>query len=136
MSNVQIQYPAAIVEPGTTFFQQAKLWLIDAAGLEKDALHIYFALILLFGSVWLFRWPLRSWKPFALILAFALIGEAWDIRDGLLTRVPLAVSVPLSVHDLWNTMFWPGAILLLARFTRVFDGTRASARPETESEPN
>jgi hypothetical protein len=130
VSNAQIIYPPAIVEPGTTFFQQAKLWLIHSAGLEKDALHIYLALILLFGSVWLFRWSLRSWKPFALILVAALIGEVWDIRDGLLTRVPLAVSVPLSIHDIWNTMFWPLAILLLARFTRVLDAPPVAAPDE------
>lgn len=125
MNNTQIIYPPAVYD--TTWLQQAKIWLIQHVGLEKDALHVYFALILLFGSVWLFRWSLRSWKPFVLILAVALIGEAWDMRDGLLTRVPLVVSVPLSVHDLWNTMFWPAVILLLARFTRVFEGQPAPA---------
>ncbi|MEZ0244536.1 MAG: hypothetical protein ACAH11_14270 [Sphingomonas sp.] len=118
--SANIVYPPAIVEPGTTVLQQAKHWLIGAIGLEKDALHVYFALILLFGSAWLFRWPLRSWKPQALILAIALLGEAWDIRDGLLTRVPLVISLPFSLHDLYNTMFWPLAIMLLARFSPVF----------------
>ena len=117
-----IVYPPAIVEPGSTWLQQAKHWLMGAAGLEKDALHVYLALSLLFGSAWLFRWQLRSWKPSALILAVALAGEAWDIRDGLRTSVPLVVSLPWSVHDIWNTMFWPLAIMLLARFTRVFGG--------------
>ena len=115
-----IVYPPAIVTPGTTWLHLAKHWVMGVAGLEKDALHVYLALILLFGSVWLFRWSLRSWKPQALILAVALGGEAWDIRDGLLTSVPLVVSLPLSVHDIWNTMFWPLAIMLLARFTPAF----------------
>ena len=128
MSNAAIVYPPAIVTPGTTWLQLAKHWLMDHVGLEKDALHIYFALFLLFGSVMLFRWSIRSWKPQALILAFALAGEAWDIRDGLMTRVPLVVSLPASIHDIWNTMFWPIAILLLVRFTDVF-----GARPGGET---
>ena len=114
MTNHVIVYPKAIIPPGTTWMQEAKTWLVSHAGLEKDALHVYFALILFFGSVWLFKWSLKSWKP------VMLIGEAWDIRDGLMTSVPLEVSIPYSVHDLWNTMFWPLAIMLLARFTVVF----------------
>ncbi|MCW3838444.1 hypothetical protein ACFQ1E_20665 [Sphingomonas canadensis] len=124
MSNAAIVYPPAIVTPGTTWLQESKLWLIQHVGLEKDALHIYVALLLLFGSAWLFRWRLSGWKPAAIVLAAALAGEAWDIRDGLMTSVPLAVSLPFSVHDLWNTMFWPVAILLLARYTPLF-GERA-----------
>jgi hypothetical protein len=115
-----IVYPPALIEPGTTWLQQAKLWLIETVGLEKDALHVYLALILVFGSARLFRWPLTSWKPPALVFVVALIGEAWDIRDGLITSVPLVVSWPLSLHDMINTMFWPLAIMLMARFTRIF----------------
>lgn len=109
-----------------TSFQHLKFWLGANLGLDKDALHVYFALILLFGSALLFRWPLRGWKPCALVFGFAVAGEIWDIRDGLKTQVPLSLSVPAGVHDIWNTMFWPVAILLLARFTGVFD------RPEPE----
>jgi hypothetical protein len=124
-----IVYPPAVIQ-GSTWFQTVKFWIVAHLGLEKDALHIYFALFLLFGSVMLFRWSLRSWKPYALILAIAVIGEIWDMHDGLLTRVPLVVSFPDSVHDVWNTMFWPVAILLLARFTDVL-GARPGAPLET-----
>jgi len=124
----QIVYPPAVIH-GSTWLQTAKMWIVHHVGLEKDALHVYFALALLFGSVLLFRWSLRSVKPTALILVVAGLGEIWDIRDGLLTRVPAVVSVPDSIHDLWNTMFWPVAILLLARFTDMF-GTRRAAASE------
>ena len=125
-----IVYPPAVIK-GTTWLQAVKLWIVHNIGLEKDALHVYFALFLLFGSVMLFRWSLRSWKPTALILAIAVIGEIWDMRDGLLTRVPLVVSFPDSVHDVWNTMFWPVAILLLARFTDLFGARPGKASEET-----
>ncbi|MES2442303.1 MAG: hypothetical protein V4574_05690 [Pseudomonadota bacterium] len=131
MSNIAIVYPPAIVEPGTTWLQIAKIWLMGHVGLEKDALHVYFALTLLFGSILLFRWTIRSWKPQVLILLFSLAGEAWDIRDGLMTRVPLVVSLPASIHDIWNTMFWPLAILLLASFTDLFGARGGTAPIET-----
>lgn len=124
-----IVYPPALIK-GSTWLQTVKLWIVTHVGLEKDALHVYFALFLLFGSVMLFRWSLRSWKPYTLILAIAVIGEIWDMRDGLLTRVPLVVSFPDSVHDIWNTMFWPIAILLLARFTDVLGARPAATVPE------
>jgi hypothetical protein len=127
-----IVYPPAVIK-GSTWLQTVKLWIVHNIGLEKDALHIYFALALLFGSVMLFRWSIRGWKPYALILALAVAGEIWDMRDGLLTRVPLVVSLPGSIHDIWNTMFWPIAILLLARLTDVFGARavpRAGASPE------
>lgn len=123
-----IIYPPAVIK-GSTWLQTVKFWIVSHVGLEKDALHVYFALFLLFGSAMLFRWSLRSWKPYTLILAIAVIGEIWDMRDGLLTRVPLVVSFPDSVHDVWNTMFWPIAILLLARFTDVV-GARPGAAPD------
>lgn len=119
MNGAAIVYPPAVIK-GYSWLQTVKMWVVQHAGLEKDALHVYFALALVFGSALLFRWNLRSWKPVALVLAVAVIGEIWDIRDGLLTRVPLVVSIPLSEHDLWNTMFWPVAIMLLARFSDVF----------------
>ena len=98
--------------------QTVKYWLIQHFSLAKDALHIYVALLLFFGTALAFKWPLRSWKPWAIVLAAALIGEAWDLRDSAAyhTRVDLWGNW----KDVWNTMFWPTAILLLARFTPLF----------------
>ena len=100
-------------------FQEAKLWLVGHVHLAKDALHIYVGLLLFLGSAWLLRWPVRSWKPWALVLVVAVLGEAWDLRDSQVyhTRIDLRGNW----KDLWNTMFWPTALLLLARFTAVFD---------------
>jgi hypothetical protein len=99
-------------------FANGKLWLIEQLGLAKDALHIYVALTLFFGSALLFGWRLSSWRPWLLVLAAALAGEAWDIRDRLVASVPLEPRG--NWHDLWNTLFWPSVILLLARRTRLF----------------
>jgi len=97
--------------------QATKLWLIGLTGLSKDALHIYVGLTLFFGSALLFRWPLSSWRPWLVVLAAALAGEAWDIRDRLAGGVGLDLAG--DWHDIWNTLFWPSAILILARTTRL-----------------
>lgn len=98
--------------------QATKLWLIGMTGLSKDALHVYVALILFFGSAMLFKWSLAGWRPWTVVLVAAVAGEAWDIRDRLVSAV--AVDLAGDWHDIWNTMFWPSVILLLARYSRRF----------------
>lgn len=97
--------------------QSVKFWLVHHLDLAKDALHIYVGLILFLGAALAFRWPLRSWKPWAVALAAAVTGEAWDLRDSLVfhTRIDLWGNW----KDLWNTLFWPSALVLLARFTSL-----------------
>lgn len=97
--------------------QQAKLLVVDHVHLAKDALHIYVALGLFLGSAMLFRWPLKSWRPWAVVLAAALIGEAWDLRDSIVYHTPIELGGNLK--DVLNTLFWPTVLVLLARGTRV-----------------
>lgn len=94
--------------------QAAKLWLIGLTGLGKDALHIYVGLALFLGSAVLFKWSLASWKPWAIVLAAALLGEAWDIRDRIVSDI--ALDLAGDWHDIWNTLFWPSVLALLARY--------------------
>lgn len=101
-----------------TAFQDGKLWLVSHLHLAKDALHIYVALILFFGSMLIWRWRPGQWKPWLLVLAAALAGEAWDIFDTITCE--RKVYWAANWKDIWNTMFWPTAILLLARFTPIF----------------
>ncbi|ATY31741.1 hypothetical protein [Sphingomonas psychrotolerans] len=103
--------------------QAIKFWLIQHLGLAKDALHVHVGLLLFVGSALLFRWPLRSWKPWAVALAATLLGEAWDLRDSLVyhTRIDLWGNL----HDVWNTMLWPSLFVVLARTTRLFGGQAA-----------
>ena len=97
--------------------QQTKFFIVNHVHLAKDALHIYVALVLFLGSAALFRWPLKSWRPWLLVLIAALIGEAWDLRDSLVyhTRIELGGNL----KDILNTIFWPTVLVLLARGTRV-----------------
>ncbi len=103
-------------------FQQLKTLLVENIGLAKDGLHIYVGLILFFGSMLLMRWPARSWKPWLVALAGATTGEMIDLAEDLIYH--RFVYPPANWHDIWNTMFWPTAIFVLARWTRVLSRTR------------
>ena len=98
-------------------FQLAKLWLVDVLGLAKDALHVYFGLALFLIVAGLFRMPLRDWRPLAAVVLAAAAGEIWDISDTLAAGERLRFDK--GWHDVWNTVFWPAVLFLLARYTRV-----------------
>ena len=100
--------------------QTVKLWLVQHMHLAKDALHIYVALTLFFGSALLFGWRLRSWRPWLIVAAAAVIGELWDISDRHAGHI--LQNYGANLHDVWNTLFWPSVILLLARRTKLFGG--------------
>lgn len=111
-----------------SILQAAKLWLIGLTGLSKDALHVYVALILFFGSAMLFKWSPAGWRPWTVVLVAAVVGEAWDIRDRLAGGI--AIDLAGDWHDIWNTMFWPSVILLLARTTSLFGGSGTYQRQQ------
>ena len=92
-------------------------------GLERDALHIYVAMLLQVGSAALLRRSLASPLPWLAVLAFALLNEGLDIyRDRIFEKWEEGAAL----HDLWNTMLAPTLLLLLARFApRLMAGGRA-----------
>ena len=92
-----------------------KLLLMGSTGFSKDALHIHVGLAVFLGSALLFRWLLTSVRPLLAAAAVALAGEAWDMVDNLLSGAPMQLAG--HWHDIWNTLFWPAVILLLARAT-------------------
>ena len=98
--------------------QQTKLFLVEHLALAKDALHIYVALAVFLGACLVFRWKAAQWKPWLAVLAAALLGEAWDLRDSLVYDTPIALAN--NWKDVWNTMLVPTVLMLAARYTRVF----------------
>jgi hypothetical protein len=95
--------------------QDVKTLAMGLTGLDKDALHVYVGLAVFFGSSLVFRWPLGDLRPLAVAAGVALLGEAWDLVDNLRAGAPMLWAG--HRHDIWNTLFWPTAIVLLARFT-------------------
>ena len=93
--------------------QQLKLFFMGLTGLSKDALHVYVGLAILLGTALLLRWPLERGRPLLAVLAVALAGEIWDVADTLRVGEPLRLGG--NWHDIWNTLFWPLVITLIAR---------------------
>jgi len=98
-------------------FQESKLWLTELVGLSRDALHIYVGLTVFLLTALVFRLPLRDWRPLAAVFLAAVAGELIDLFERVTPRSPPNWST--SWHDLWNTMFWPVVLFLLARSSRL-----------------
>ena len=97
--------------------QEAKLSIMAFAGLPKDALHIYVGLFIFLGAAALLRRPLSGWLPIGAVLLVALAGEIWDVIDTW--NAGRHAIWWRNWHDIWNTLFWPAVLFLLARYTTV-----------------
>ena len=98
-------------------YQSAKLFLVEATNLGKDALHIYVGLGVMLLVVILFKKSLSDWRPLAAVAVASIAGELWDVIDTFSHgRTPRWNA---NWKDVWNTMFWPTILFGLARFTRV-----------------
>ena len=97
-----------------SLFEARKVSVIEATGLDKDALHIYFglALFLLVRLIWRRR---GGWfVAWLAVLAMACGGEWLDMT----VEASDAAVQPDAAHwhDIWNTMFWPTILLLVGRW--------------------
>lgn len=118
-----------------SLFEARKISLIDATGLDKDALHIYFglALFLLVRLVWRWRggWVI-AWLA---VLAMACGGE-WLDMTAEYSRSAIQPDAA-HWHDIWNTMFWPTVLLLVGRWlqpgVKASDATAASVEPDSDA---
>ena len=99
-------------------WQQIKETIAYYTDLERDALHIYAALLVQVGAASVLRKRLAHWLPWAAVLVLAVGNELLDtFGDGLVEQWELDGGL----HDLWNTMLLPTLLLLLARFApRLF----------------
>ncbi len=111
-------------------WQQIKEIIAVWTELERDALHIYAALLVQVGSAWLLRRRLAHWLPWACVLALAVANEWLDMKGDELIE---PWELDAGLHDLWNTMLLPTLLLLIARFApHLFVATEPSAVPESE----
>jgi hypothetical protein len=94
-------------------WEQVKSAIAIWTELERDALHIYAAILLQIVAAALLRRSLASPLPWLAVLAAALANESLDIRrDGVFEAWERAAAL----HDLWNSMLVPTILLLLVRF--------------------
>lgn len=113
-------------------FVNAKVSLIEATGLSRDALHIYVALALFLTVRLVWRSRAGSIAALAIILAAALAGEWLDHGFELLRKQPCHMDA--HWHDIWNTMFWPTVLaVLLPWLAPRRAGKDAAAEPSGEN---
>lgn len=94
-------------------WQQIKETIAVWTDLERDALHIYAALIAQVGSALILRRSLAHWAPWLFVLLLALANEVLDMYGDSLVE---QWEHDAALHDMWNTMLLPSLLLLLARF--------------------
>lgn len=110
----------------TTTFQAIKLAIIAASQLSRDALHVYVGLATFLFAAKVFRRPIGSFVPLLAVLAIAMLVEAVDLRDDLVTRGRMRWLA--STHDILNTLFWPTVLMLVARYTRLMGTGRGATK--------
>ncbi len=98
--------------------QTLKVNLVDCTGLSRDTLHVYVGLAIFLVTCALSENPRRSPWPLLMVLLAVLLGEAIDRRDDLASVGHW--NWRASLHDLWNTLFWPLLLAGLLRWTRLF----------------
>ena len=97
-----------------SLFEARKVSVIDATGLSKDALHVYFGLTLFLLVRLAWRWKGGWFAAWLAVLAMACGGEWLDMT----AEVGRSAIQPDAAHwhDIWNTMFWPTMLLLVGRW--------------------
>jgi hypothetical protein len=101
----------------TSSYQLAKIHIMNALPLSKDAVHIYIGLIIFFGAVIL--WKKGRILPICLVpvLIVALGMETIDLVDDYRSFGYPRWSA--SFHDLLNTSFWPLIMVALAKLRAI-----------------
>lgn len=85
--------------------------LTEFVGLTNDAMHIHGSILILFVSAIILRRRPDSIFCWLIVLVAELFNEFADLK-GL---APGEASIDASIHDLYNTIFWPTVILILGR---------------------
>lgn len=92
------------------------MWLENTTGLERDALHIYCALVIQFSLSLFFRRGLGSPWPWIIVLVVALANEYLDYQRVGESEASILYFREEAFRDMWNTMLIPTALMLIARF--------------------
>ena len=106
-------------------FEARKFSVVEATGLDKDALHIYFGMALFLTVRILWRWRGGWVAAWFAVLAMACAGEWLDVTAEL-SRSAIQPDAA-HWHYIWNTIFWPTILLLVGRWLQPKAMTPATA---------
>jgi uncharacterized membrane protein YqgA involved in biofilm formation len=113
----------------TSAVQHAKMVVVAAVGLQKDALHVYAGLTIFLVALSVLRSRPRSVIPLVAVALVAVLGEIVDARDDVNSLGHWRWRA--SAHDLWNTLFWPSVLWVLLRIGALrLGGTNPGARDD------
>lgn len=113
-----------------------KIGVMNATGLEKDALHIYVGISVYLLSLILLRpifrkYSIRSFIALIMVTCIALLGEYLDNRH---TITELGISgigsaeLRASIHDLINTCLLSYVLYALTLWTKIFQSVTKPTR--------
>lgn len=98
---------------GARSFVEAKIWILAATGLSRDALHIYVGMTIFIAARLILRGPRRSLWALALVCAAASGGELLDHLHERSQAMPCNIAG--HIWDLWNSAFWPVILAMLEK---------------------
>ncbi|SIO22402.1 hypothetical protein SAMN02745824_3422 [Parasphingorhabdus marina DSM 22363] len=95
---------------------EIKIWFAETLSLDRDALHIYGALLIQILTAIIVRRPLSSPLPWIAALIVALLNEYLDLQHAGPQQWSIDLYRAASLHDMRNTMILPTVLLLVARY--------------------
>lgn len=105
-------------------FGDIKNMLVALLGMQRDALHIHFGLLIFFAAWLVLRGRRGVWAALGLVVVIALGAEIWDHIYEL--SIHKACDWPDHLSDLFNTCVWP-MILTLAYDRHIRRAARIGA---------
>ena len=110
-----------------SLFEARKLSVLEATGLGKDALHIYFGMTLFLTAR--FAWRGRGgWVAAWLAVLVTACGGEWLDLTAEYSRSTIQPDAA-HWHDIWNTMFWPTVLLFAGRWLQPQRAAPAADAP-------
>lgn len=107
---------------------QIKLFLTEASGVSRDALHAHIGLSVMLAAALALRRPLGDPVPWLAALVVAAANEWYDLSYELWPERELQWQA--AWHDLVNTMVQPTLLLAAARFLPPLRGGRTTVATE------
>lgn len=102
----------------TSSIQAAKLFIVGATGLSKDALHIHVGLGVYVLAALALSKRAHAATPLLIVVLLACVGETLDRRDDILSMGYWRWRA--SLHDVLNTSFWPAVLYGLVHLRLFF----------------
>ncbi|MDT9599707.1 hypothetical protein [Sphingosinicella rhizophila] len=91
-----------------------KLWLVEASGLDMDALHVHAGIFLQVAAALVLRRSLASPLPWFAVLVAVLANEIYDFNYEVWPN--RWDQVLEGFRDSWNTLLLPTLFLVLTRY--------------------